>query len=172
MSTAVIRKPILFVFLTVLIVAGFGFGNPGFADNKVVLTITGKIATTGSDDKRDFTLEELEQLGMDSFTSENTWLEGTHKFEGVPFRKILETVNATGDTLYATALNDYTVDIPIDALTDRPALLVTRIDGELIPVREKGPIWILYPQSDNHSEYRRAPFVNYMVWQLRFIDVR
>jgi len=39
-------------------------------------------------------------------------------------------------------------------------------------VREKGPLWILYPQGNDFKEYRKAPYINFMVWQLRSLEIR
>ncbi len=95
-----------------------------------------------------------------------------HTFEGVPFQKFLETVGADGEKLQVVALNEYAAEIPMDAVRNKPVLLVTRIDGKTISVREKGPVWILYPQTDAYPQYRKPPYTHYMVWQLRRIDVR
>ncbi|MBO6521366.1 MAG: molybdopterin-dependent oxidoreductase [Rhodospirillales bacterium] len=169
MTTLMTRNFIWFAAATLLIISAFFITRPAIADDGVILTVSGKIAGGG---KRDFTLEDLEKIGMTSFVSPNNWMEGTHKFEGVPFQKFLETVGAAGTSLMVVALNEYEAEIPMSAVKGKPALLVTRIDGETISVREKGPVWILYPQTDDYPDYKKPPFTHYMVWQLRNIDVR
>lgn len=155
--------------VTLLILSALVISRASIADTGVVLTVSGKIAGNGS---RDFTLEDLEKIGTTSFVSRNNWMEGTHTFEGVPFQKFLETVGAKGKSLMVVALNEYEAEIPMEAVKGKPGLLVTRINGETISVREKGPVWILYPQTDDYPEYRKPPYTHYMVWQLRRIDVR
>lgn len=119
-----------------------------------------------------FSLESLEKLGTRSFRSENQWVPGTHTFEGVPFSTLLKVIGAKGTKLQAIALNDYSVTIPIQDLTDSPALLVTKMDGEYMSIRKKGPLWILYPQGPGSEKYMKAPYVNYMIWQLKTLDVQ
>lgn len=169
MTTVIPHNFFRIAAITLLVLSAIVMSRAAIADTGVVLTVSGKIAGNGN---RDFTLEDLERLGTTSFVSKNNWMEGTHKFEGVPFQKFLDAVGADGEKLQAVALNEYSAEIPMDAVKDKPALLVTRIDGETISVREKGPVWILYPQTDDHPEYRNPPFTHYMVWQLRRIDVR
>ena len=71
-----------------------------------------------------------------------------------------------GATVRAVALNDYESIIPLADFERYQVLLATRIDGEQLRVRDKGPIWIVYPWSD-HPELDDETTRRKSVWQLR-----
>jgi len=138
----------------------------------VILTISGKIANKNTKESAEFSAGMLKKLGLHSFKSTNNWIAGEHIFEGIKIKDLMTYVGAMGTKLYAVALNDYSATIPLEAIIDSPALVVLNIDGEQMSVREKGPLWILYPQGDGFEKYQKAPYTNYMVWQLRSLEVR
>ena len=72
--------------------------------------------------------------------------------------------------LYAVALNNYKVEIPIDDASRYAVLLATRLDGEPMSVRDKGPLLVIYP-FDAHPELRSAVYYSRSAWQLRSIEV-
>src|SRR3546814_10926448 len=81
-------------------------------------------------------------------------------FEGPLLADLLIFVGAHGETLRAAALNDYEVNIPIADTDDYPALLALRQNVAPIAVRDKGPVWIIYPtphpDTATSSEARRV----------------
>jgi hypothetical protein len=48
-------------------------------------------------------------------------------------------------------------------------LLAWSMDGEELKVRDKGPIWIIYPQ-DDFAELRTEETKNKWIWQLKSLD--
>ena len=50
------------------------------------------------------------------------------------------------------------------------AFLATRIDGQPMRVKDKGPIWIVYPWSGNPA-LDTPPFHARSIWQLRSLRV-
>ena len=70
-----------------------------------------------------------------------------------------------GKMATATAINDYSVEIPIEDYATYDVILATEMDGKKLTLRDKGPIWIVYPR-DDHSELD-DPVVNARwIWQL------
>ena len=57
----------------------------------------------------------------------------------------------------------------VDAFGYDVILAVLR-DGEPMSVRDKGPIWVIYPM-DDHAELRDDSFNGRLVWQLKNIAV-
>jgi hypothetical protein len=45
------------------------------------------------------------------------------------------------------------------------------MDGEILKVREKGPLWIIYPQ-DDHPELQNKQTQAKWVWQIKEIRVK
>jgi hypothetical protein len=71
----------------------------------------------------------------------------------------------------ATALNDYVASIPLREPYDYPVLLALKMNGEYLELRDKGPIWIVYPR-DQFSELRNSMVDKKWVWQLSELEVR
>lgn len=132
---------------------------------EVVLTISGAVAQTNTAAGAAFDMAMLADLPATTFKTTTTWTDGAKTFSGVPLKRLLETVGATGSTLTATALNDYTVTIPLDGLTDDAPIVAYSIDGAPFPRREKGPLWIVYPY-DSDPAYRTEAVYGYSIWQL------
>jgi len=86
-------------------------------------------------------------------------------------RQLMAAVGATGTTVRAVALNDFESTIPLADFDRYPVLLATSIDGRQLEVRDKGPIWIVYPWSD-HPELDDLPTRRKSVWQLSSLHVQ
>ncbi|MGX9963562.1 molybdopterin-dependent oxidoreductase [Roseomonas sp. F4] len=134
---------------------------------RVILSVSGRISGA----TRDFDLAGLEALGTESLTTRSPWT-GTEilRFTGVPLAVLLRAVGAQGDLLRATALNDYSVNVPRADADRHGAFLATRQDGVPIRIRDRGPIWLVYPWTDR-PELDIAIFRDRAIWQLRHIDV-
>ena len=134
---------------------------------RIILRVTGRI--TGVE--RSFDLAELEALGLESLRTRTAWTgPETLHFSGVPLLRVLQAVGAQGDRLRATALNDYAVNLPREDAERNGAFLATRQDGAPLRVRDRGPIWLIYPWSDR-PDLDLAVYRDRAIWQLRQIDV-
>lgn len=134
-----------------------------------VLSIGGRIAASPGEE-RHFTLRELEALGTEALETATPWTRGIQHFTGVPLRRLLEVVGASGTSLRMVALNDYAVSVPVEDALLHGLLLATRRDGQPMRVRDRGPVWLLYPWSVRR-ELDRYPYHERAVWQLRRIEV-
>jgi len=110
-------------------------------------------------------LEALDAFEQISFATSTLWTNGTPMFSGVPLKTLLDHFGATGSQVKMTALNDYFISMPLAELKDEVPIVATRIDGKPIPVRDKGPFWIVYPY-DSHREYRSETTYARSIWQL------
>ena len=108
---------------------------------------------------------------MSSLRTSTAWTKGQPLFEGAFASALLEQVGAYGETALATALNDYQVKIPLSDFRDYSVLLAVKQDGEYLKVRDKGPIWLVYPADDfehlDSSAYRAR-----WIWQLRRLEIQ
>lgn len=138
---------------------------------KIILTISGSIENTNNGAEADFDLQMLEGLGTQSLSTTTSWTDGVQEFSGVSLRKLLATVGARGKTVEAVALNDYTYEIEIEDFSRFPVILATKLNGKVLKVRDKGPLWIVYPLDDfNNTE--KIQIERRMVWQLRRLIVK
>ena len=137
----------------------------------VLLEVTGVIDITNSDAAVRFDRAMLEALPQHRLETYTDWTEGLQVFEGPLLSDLLARIGAGGHTLHATALNDYAVDIPRSDAEDYPVLLALRHNGQPMSVRNKGPIWIIYPNKDPQAAMA-SPHNAKSIWQLRSLDVR
>ncbi|MFT8246918.1 molybdopterin-dependent oxidoreductase [Roseomonas sp. BN140053] len=135
-----------------------------------ILTVTGKISTFNEGNSARFDRPMLEALGMSSFVTTTPWYTGPVRFEGVLMSKLLETVGSTGERVVATALNDYSTEIPISDFAQYGVLLALKRDGEYMTVRDKGPLFIVYP-FDSRPELKRQQFYGRSAWQLARLSI-
>lgn len=137
------------------------------ANAPVVLDVTG--AVQGG--RASFDLAALDALAQARIVTTTPWTKGATTFEGVDGAAFLKAIGATGKTIKARALNDYTVEIPVEDFLTRGAIIATRVDGERIPVRTNGPLWVMYP-FDSDPSLKTKTFTYRAIWQLRAIDVQ
>jgi hypothetical protein len=143
----------------------------GTPSEKPILTIAGKIAAPNNGATVEFDRAMLEGLGTVSFETTTPWFTGPVTFEGVPMAKLMETVGATGDRVIATALNDYSSEIPVEDFARYGVILALKRNGEYMPVRDKGPLFIVYPY-DSSPELKTQKFFSRSVWQIKRLEVR
>ena len=139
--------------------------------DRTILTVSGKISVTNKGDAAVFDRTMLEAIGMESFTTSTPWYSEPMKFEGVPLAKVLERLGAAGQTLTVVALNDYSSDIPIEDTKKYKVLLALKVNGEYISVRDKGPIFIVYPFNTD-PELQHQTYYGRAVWQVSKIVVK
>jgi hypothetical protein len=60
--------------------------------------------------------------------------------------------------------------MPISDAADYPVILAIKENGQYMSVRERGPLWVVYPQ-DAFPEVGRREFLSRWVWQLAEIAV-
>lgn len=135
----------------------------------VVLTVDGKIRM--SKPVR-FDLPNLEALGLIRFTTSTIWATSPSLFEGVPLAAVLDIAGADpgATTLVLTSLSDLQIRMPTADARTWPVMLALRRNGSLLSRRDRGPIWVVYPQHAfpelNHRTYHQR-----WVGQLKSITV-
>ena len=142
---------------------------PVYAQSEaVILTIDGAIE---GGKPVDFTLSQLEALGTESIVTATPWTEGTPKFEGVPMSVLLDHVGAKGETAEVLALNNYQTTIPIADFKEYPVILALKMDGAYMTVRNKGPLFVIYP-FDAVPALQTELYYSRAAWQVRTITIK
>jgi hypothetical protein len=142
----------------------------GAPSGTVVLTMRGRIQRTNQGDNAVFDMAMLEAATQHSLTTKTPWFKEQRKFTGPLLRDVLAMVGAHGNTLRIGALNDYRIDVPADDARRFDVTLARLIDDRPIPVREKGPLFMIYP-FDSDAALRNPLYYSRSVWQLNTIDV-
>lgn len=162
-------KPALAILLLIIpfrLVAA----NLPVPEGEVMLVVSGEISVTNVGDTAQFDRDMLEQLGPVTIETTTIWTEGMQSFTGVPLARLMTAVGARGGTLSATAINDYAVDIPAEDWTDGGPLVTYLRNGETMSVRDKGPLWVIYPY-DSNPDYQTEVIYSRSIWQLDRIIV-
>ena len=137
---------------------------------KPMLTIGGHITEPNSGSQVLLDRATLESIGRDSFETATPWYTGKVRFEGVPMSRLMQVVGASGKMVRATALNDYTTDIPMEDFERFGVLLALKRDGEYMPIRDKGPLFIVYP-FDKFPELQTHQYYSRSAWQVASLTI-
>lgn len=135
--------------------------------DEIVLTVDGLVSGSQA---HDFSIADLEELGLEKVVTETPWHNGVHTFEGVLVRDLMQAVGARGEVAIVTALNNYVAEVPLAEFSPYPVILAFKLDGAYMRVEDKGPLFIIYPFSD-YPELQTELNYTHSVWQVRSITV-
>lgn len=156
----------------VLLMAGFAYAEAlPLPAGKVILTVSGNISNTNVGDTAQFDQTMLADLGQATIKTRTPWYDGEVVFMGTPLSALLKAVGADGEALKAVALNDYETDIPILDAWETDVILATSLNGEIMTVRDKGPIFIIYPYSSD-ARFQTQTYYARSAWQVAMLIVR
>jgi hypothetical protein len=138
---------------------------------KPILVVSGNIAQTNAGGEVRFDRDMLEAMGTISFETATPWDKERVRFEGVPLGRLLDRLGASGSRLIAVALNDYSAELPVEDARRYDVILALRQNGEYMPVRNRGPLFIVY-NFDSDPELKSQKFYSRSVWQVAKLEVR
>lgn len=161
---------------TLGIVLAFGIGSNAMAEEfsvpvgATVLTVSGNIGITNVEDTLVFDRETLMAFQATTFETSTIWTEGVHSFTGVPLYILTDLLGVQDGQILATAINDYTVEIPVSDAVEGGPIIAYLMDGEEMTLRDKGPLWVIYPY-DRSSSFRTEVVYSRSIWQLDRLEV-
>lgn len=132
---------------------------------EVLLTIKGSFAAKNAGDTLQLDQDQLAALPQTAFTTSTTWTSGTPTFKGVLLKDLITAIGASGKTITLKAANDYAITITADDVKPDAPLLAYLMDDKAMSLREKGPIWMVYPYDQNDA-YRTEETYARSIWQL------
>ncbi|MCZ8268953.1 MAG: oxidoreductase [Beijerinckiaceae bacterium] len=131
-----------------------------------VLTISGP----GGGASHDLTMADLEKLPKAEIRTTTPWHNGVQHFEGVSLQVLMESLKLSGANAQVTALNRYRTTIPMKDFSAFKPILAYRRNGAPMEVREKGPLFIIYPY-DSNTALKHDTYFSRSAWQVRSITV-
>lgn len=137
----------------------------------VILEIRGLIGQRNDGDAARLDASALRALPQKQITTHMPWYDSRQTFSGPTLQSVLDLVQARGERLKLVALNDYSVEIPLADVTRYQPLLAHQINGKPLSVRDKGPLFLVYP-FDSHPEIRNDVYYGRSIWQIAAIVVR
>ena len=136
----------------------------------VMLTVSGDIEMTNIGAIAAFDQEMLAALPNLTISTTTIWTEGINEYTGVALKDFLAFLGVEDGTLRATAINDYAIEFPVaDGLEDGPLLAYLR-NGETMSVRDKGPVWLIFP-FDDEPKFQNEEYYSRSIWQLDRIEI-
>ncbi|MAM74630.1 hypothetical protein [Tistrella mobilis] len=139
---------------------------------KVILEVSGSIAVTNtSEGSAAFDRAMLAAMPRSAIETTTPWTEGAQRFEGVLLADLVARLGATGTRITARALNDYSYAFDLADAMSHGALIADLTNGKQMSVRERGPLWIVFPLDEmkEMTEVERHEMQSRMVWQLKQI---
>ena len=137
---------------------------------EIILTITGVMHSGNTPEGAIFDLALLESLGTASFETSTQWTEGVAEFKGVSLHRLLDRIGADPAALEVIAINEYQIEVPASDAVEGGPILAWQQSGKLLSVREKGPLWLIYPY-DMSAAYRTEKIYARSVWQVLKINL-
>jgi len=143
---------------------------PASADNHIdglILTVE-----SASNEPIFYTLASFDDMAQTEISTSNEFVSGLVTYSGPLARELVAKVGGDPQsTVVLTATNDYQISVPAKDFFDYDVVLATRMDGEILSRRDKGPIWLMYPIS-SHAELRDSSVNSKLIWQLVKMEVR
>lgn len=118
----------------------------------------------------ELTSEDLEALPQQTVVTANEFAEGEVAYRGPLARDVLDRLELDElETVRFIAANDYYVDVPTSDLREYDVILAMEADGKRLSLRDKGPLWLMYPISD-HPELNDPLYISRLIWQVVRIE--
>ena len=136
----------------------------------VILTITGLDPARFPDGRQEFDMVGLQSLGERQITTSSMWTRGANLYTGVMLHSLIDHLKLEDGSVKLTALNDYAIVMPVIEATSEAPMLAYMVNGAPMTVRDKGPIWVIYP-FDSDKKFRNDQIYARSVWQLNRIEV-
>jgi len=148
-------------------VSAEGLDSP---QGRVILTIEGNITHTNEEGRAVFDRDMLERLIQHTTLTSTPWTEGVTEFTGPLGSALLEAVGSKGSTMKVIAINDYVVEVPVEDFLSHPVILAMKANGEYLRVRDKGPLFIIYPFDDD-ADLNNEVYYSRSSWQIARIEI-
>ncbi|WP_235442118.1 hypothetical protein [Rhabdonatronobacter sediminivivens] len=139
-------------------------------EGPVILTVSGEISHTNIGGTAQFDLDMIEALPQRLTLTETPWYDGVQEFSGPLLSDLMASVGAKGQELRIIAVNDYAASMPLEEAQSIPVILAVRHGGALMSVRDKGPLFVIYP-FDEHPDLNNELVFSRSVWQVVEIEV-
>lgn len=136
--------------------------------DKIILTVDGRITHKNQDDSAVFDHAMLAKLDTFIITTDTPWDIGVSEFTGCRLSKLMGATGAQGTTMLVTALDGYAATVPISDVEKYDPILAWARNGNVMTIREKGPLWLIYP-FDSNPELRGMEYSARSVWQIERI---
>ena len=162
MLASLVRTSLGIIFTAVLL-------SPANADDVVAIKTDIILTVSSGMDVLTLDRSDLSKLTVTSFDTSTIWTDGVHTFTGVSVKTLTDLIGVTNGMLRATAINNYAIEIPVSDAVNEGPIIAYLMDGKEMSVRDKGPLWVVYPY-DSNPDYRSEVVYSRSIWQLDRIE--
>lgn len=136
-----------------------------------MLTVTGKVGAANSEQTILMDRATLEQTGTVEYTVTDPFEERPVQYQGILMRDLLALWQVPDDaeTAHVVALNDYTIDIPLEDFRTYPVLFALQADGTYMEPDYRGPAMMVYPVDS--YEFDPMAVQRKWIWQIKAIAI-
>lgn len=125
------------------------------------------------DESTAFTAQELLQLAPAELTTATPW-DGDAPpatYQGVYLTDLFSALGYAPERVRAIALNHYSMDIPFAPATAADAFIAVHENGQPMPVRDRGPYWLIFPFFAEDQTLPIKDLTPWAVWQLNTLQI-
>ncbi|MCZ0750009.1 molybdopterin-dependent oxidoreductase [Aeromonas enteropelogenes] len=158
------------LYMAPLLVALCGAAQATPSPDSALLKVEGAITQPNYQQLALWDSAMLDQLPEYEIKTHTPWYDEEKTFRGPRLSDLLAKVGASGKQLTITALNDYSVQVPTSDARQYEVILARSIDGKPLSVRDKGPLFLIYP-FDQYPELRNKLYYGRAIWQISQIKV-
>ncbi|MCF8777436.1 oxidoreductase [Vibrio sp. IRLE0018] len=106
------------------------------------------------------------------YVTELPWVNEPTEFTGVKLSTILtKYYGFIPPQVTIRALNDYAADVKKEDIEKYQPIIAYWQNGKPMKIRDKGPFWLIYPQSSFPKELNFEYYHAQMVWQINQIYI-
>lgn len=141
---------------------------PPAAASSLSLSVTVQHAGAASS-VRQIALPDLAAMPQAEIRAITPWTEGVVTFEGVPFADLAAHAGVSDGPVALTALNAYQISLDVAQVIANGGVLALKMNGKPMSVRDKGPIWLVFP-SEDRPELAATDNTHMWIWQVNAIE--
>ncbi len=145
--------------------------HPVVPTGPVVLTVDGLIQDCEGQFEVKFDLPGLRALPAEEVLTRNPWEKTKVRYRGVLLRDLVTAVGGHGAVLRIEALDDYHSDLDVADVEAYDILLAYEREGQTLPVRDKGPLFVVFPFTDVPALETQGRYAQ-SLWQVSRITIK
>ncbi|WP_150525853.1 oxidoreductase [Roseibium sediminis] len=153
----------VFALFVCLLMAGGG----AFAQGSTILSV---FRDCDGPQPHEFNRSGLSSLDQVTIETSTPWISGRTRFEGPLLLDVLDLTGGCGEELEVIALNGFRARIPVSDIHNYKPILALKENGRFMKVRNRGPLFIVFP-FDDYPSINNEIYFSRSVWQVREIHV-
>lgn len=114
-------------------------------------------------------LAALDALPQARILTHTPWTHGLQVFTGPSLATLASLTGRRAKEVRITSLGDWSATIPASDWNKQDVILASRLNGDTMRVRDKGPYWIMYP-IDVKRDLDTQMYQARMVWQVKSLE--